>query len=407
MPKISVLIPAYNVELYIRECIDSVLNQTMQDFEIVCVDDASTDGTLHILEEYQKKDDRIKVYRHEKNQGQSSGRNDALSHATGEYVYMLDADDRIVPNMFEELYPVCSRDKLDVVGFETKNFTDDPTFDENVRIKTITYKDTDVMNGREALIYIIENESVSVSMPTFMIRRDYLNEKNIRFVEGILHEDVGYSLELIVRADKVRFIHKTYFERRIRGNSTMTKGFTEKNIEGYLKSFYKSFEIEDSMKGLFDDERLKAAMGKWQRDIYARLNQLMRMVVGEDEPTESKTAKDEDSDAGFFSKEIKRALETVKILHYRTQKLDISECYLCGIGAYTERAIEAVGAQNIIIRGIIVLDKTAPAFRGFPVVSIDEADKNIPVVLSVSRYTKDEYREAVEANGNRIIEIFM
>lgn len=433
MPKISVLIPAYNVEPYIRECIDSVLHQTMQDFEIICIDDASTDNTRYILQEYQKKDNRIKVYCHEKNQGQSSGRNDALSHATGEYIYMLDADDRIVPEMFEELYALCSRDKLDVVGFETRNFSDDPSFEENVRIKTISYQDTDVMNGRAALVYCMENESFSLSTPTFMMRRAYLNEKNIRFVEGILHEDVGYILELIVRADKVRFVHKIYFERRIRSNSTMTKGFTEKNIEGYLKSFYKSFEIEDSLKNFFDDERFKAAFGKWQRDIFGRLNQIMRMVAGTDQPVESNKTQSESKSgqtktetqntqsqtksqndgasssggASFFSEEIKRALETVKLMHWRTEKLDITECYLCGVGQYTERAIEALGAQNIIIRGIIVLDKTAPAFRGFPVISVQEADRSIPVVLSVSKYSKDEYREAVGVNGNRIIEIFM
>ena len=450
MPKISVLIPAYNVELYIRECIDSVLNQTMQDFEIICIDDASTDGTRNILEDYQKKDSRIKVFCHEKNKGQSSGRNDALAHATGDYVYMLDADDRIVPEAFEELYEICSRDNLDVVGFETRNFSDDPSYEKNVRIKTITYRDTEVMNGRAALVYCMENESFSLSTPTFMMKREYLNDKNIRFVEGILHEDVGYILELIVRANAVRFIHKVYFERRIRSNSTMTKGFTEKNIAGYLKSFYKSFELETALKKYLDsDGRFKEAFGKWQRDIFGRLNQIMQMVAGTDRPipegfsskkasdnsrtsdnirtsgnerktldavsdneTGEKPAADKDDSTasmleGIVGEEIKRLLETVKLMHWRTEKLSISECYLCGTGQYTERAIEALGAQDIIIRGIIVLEKNATAFKGFPLITVEEADKSIPVVISVSKYMKKEYSDAVKANGNRIIEILL
>jgi len=450
MPKISVLIPAYNVELYLRECIDSVLNQTMQDFEIICIDDASTDGTRNILEDYQKKDSRIKVFCHEKNKGQSSGRNDALAHATGDYVYMLDADDRIVPEAFEELYEICSRDNLDVVGFETRNFSDDPSYEKNVRIKTITYRDTEVMNGRAALVYCMENESFSLSTPTFMMKREYLNDKNIRFVEGILHEDVGYILELIVRANAVRFIHKVYFERRIRSNSTMTKGFTEKNIAGYLKSFYKSFELETALKKYLDsDGRFKEAFGKWQRDIFGRLNQIMQMVAGTDRPipegfsskkasdnsrtsdnirtsgderktldavssneTGEKPAADKDDSTasmleGIVGEEIKRLLETVKLMHWRTEKLSISECYLCGTGQYTERAIEALGAQDIIIRGIIVLEKNATAFKGFPLITVEEADKSIPVVISVSKYMKKEYSDAVKANGNRIIEILL
>ena len=97
MPKVSVLIPAYNVEKYVEECLDSILNQTMQDFEIICVDDCSTDGTLRILREYEERDDRIHVYTHDVNKGQSAGRNLALSKASGMYVYMMDSDDKLVP----------------------------------------------------------------------------------------------------------------------------------------------------------------------------------------------------------------------------------------------------------------------------------------------------------------------
>ena len=104
MPKVSVLIPAYNVEPYIEACIGSVLAQTLQDFEIICVDDCSTDRTLDVLRRLEAEDNRIRVYTHERNLGQAVGRNHALSHATGEYVYMLDADDEIVAEALRELY---------------------------------------------------------------------------------------------------------------------------------------------------------------------------------------------------------------------------------------------------------------------------------------------------------------
>ena len=406
MPKISVLIPAYNVESYIAECLDSVLRQSLQDFEIICIDDASTDNTLSILREYEVRDNRIKVYTHDKNMGQSCGRNHALEYASGEYVYMLDADDMIRREMFEELYLLGHAENLDVIGFETENFSADSEFMKNVRIKTLTYSDTEVMDGHEALNYCMENETMSLSVPTFFIRREYLIQNNIRFVEGILHEDVGYILELVVKAVRITFKHKIYFLRRIRANSTMTKGFTENNIRGYLKSFYKSFELEPELKTYLDkDERFKKAYRKWQRDIYGRLDQLY-LQVSEDAVTCADAGEVFKSGSHEMSIEIDRAYEILKLHHWRTEELGISECYLCGVGQYTERTIEAVGAQGIIIRGIIVMEDKAPAFKGFPTYKPEEVDVTIPVILSVSKYTKEEYKTVLNQTGiNKLMEL--
>ncbi|MBR1506437.1 MAG: glycosyltransferase family 2 protein [Eubacterium sp.] len=390
MPKVSILIPAYNVENYIEECLGSVLGQSLQDFEIICVDDCSTDKTPEILKEYTRTDKRITYARHVQNLGQSAARNRALMMAKGEYVYMLDADDRIVSGALQELYDICSADKLDVIGFETRNFSDDPAFEENVRIKTVSYDDTDILDGRDALTYCMEHESFSLSTPTFMMRREYLITNDILFTEGILHEDVGYIFELLTRADRVRFLHRILFERRIRANSTMTKGFTSKNIEGYLKNFYKSFEMENEMKDYFSEKpSFEKAYRKWQRDIFGRLNQLY--VASADTISLE--------EGGNVNEEIRRAFEMVKLMHYRTAPLGIKECYLTGTGQYTGRAIEAVGAQGIIIRGIIVLEKTSEAFAGFPLLKAEEAGKNIPVVISVSKYSREEYEEALKSAG--------
>ena len=404
MPKVSVLIPAYNVEKYVEECLDSILDQTMQDFEIICVDDCSTDGTLRILREYEERDDRIHVYTHDVNKGQSAGRNLALSKASGMYVYMMDSDDKLVPGALEELYLAVSKDNLDLIGFETENFADDMTFESNARIKTLTYRDTEVLSGREALTYCMDTESFSLSVPTFMMRREYLNENSIRFVEGILHEDVGYILELIVRAERVRFLHKVYFLRRIRANSTMTVGFTDKNIEGYIRSFYRSFDLENESEireALDGEPEFERAYRKWQRDIFGRLNQLYEQnsnVISQ-------------MKGGNVTEEIRRIFEIVKLSHYRFDEneikaLNISECYLCGTGQYTRRAIQALGEQGVIIKGIISMESDKKAFAGFPIIHASAADPEAPVVLSVSRYTKEEYKKIIQKNNStRLIEL--
>ena len=397
MPKVSVLIPAYNVEKYISECLESVLQQTLQDFEIICVDDCSTDATPEILERFSERDGRIRVLRLEKNLGQAAGRNLALSYASGEYIYMLDADDKIFHDALEECYSVCIGDKLDVLGFETRNFADEERFRKNAAVRTVCYTDTEVMNGREALAFCMNSESLSTSTSTYMMRREYLLENDIRFIDGILHEDIAYLLELIVKAERIRFLHRIFFLRRIRAGSTMTKGFSAKNIEGYLKSFYRSFELEQELRSTLDsDEPFRKAFRKWQRDIFGRINQLYEIsevtIAGES--------------GGNVDEEIRRAFEMIRLSHWRTDPLDLSECYLCGTGQYTRRAVEALGAQDTIIKGIIVMEKNKRSFCGFPLITAEEADPRIPVVLSISRYAKDGYKKALENREiKRVLEV--
>ncbi len=411
MVKVSVLIPAYNVEPYIRECLDSVIGQTFSDWEMICVDDASTDRTLSVLRDYEAADARIRVLAHDKNQGQSCGRNLALSYASGEYVYMLDADDMIIPEALGELYQLCTEERLDVVGFETSQFAEDASFHRQAAVNTITYQEEPVTDGRNALIGCMERESFSLSVPTFFMRRAYLEKNGIRFVEGILHEDVGYLFDLICRAQRVRFLHKKYFLRRIRAHSTMTGGFTSANIEGYLKSFLRSFELEGELRQLYgNDSAFWDAVGKWRRDIFGRLRQLYRSA--------------EDiiyhQEGGKADEEIRRLFEVVKLTTPgKAQAEDIlgadtcsllsslssgseaaPEIYICGTGQYAERAIGLAGALGAIIRGVLVTEKSQNSFCGFPVYEIREAQNtSLPVLVSVSHYTRGEYERALRKTG--------
>ena len=110
-PKISVIIPVYNVEDYLEECLDSIINQTFKDLEIICINDGSQDNSLNILEEYAEKDNRIKIIT-TKNQGLSAARNRGLENITGDYVYFIDSDDYLELTAFEELYAVSEEKSL-------------------------------------------------------------------------------------------------------------------------------------------------------------------------------------------------------------------------------------------------------------------------------------------------------
>ena len=112
-PKVSVIIPVYNVEQYLRECLDSVVNQTLKDIEIICVNDGSTDNSLVILEEYAAKDERIKIVNKE-NGGLSSARNCAIPLARGEYIGFVDSDDWIDLDFYEKLYNTAKKYKAEI-----------------------------------------------------------------------------------------------------------------------------------------------------------------------------------------------------------------------------------------------------------------------------------------------------
>ena len=113
MPKVSVIIPVYNVEKYLRECLNSVINQTLKDIEIILVDDGSTDSSLSICQEYAKKDDRIIVLT-QQNQGAAVARNNGIKIAKGEYLSILDSDDYFDLSMLEKLYNKAVKDDLDI-----------------------------------------------------------------------------------------------------------------------------------------------------------------------------------------------------------------------------------------------------------------------------------------------------
>jgi len=120
-PAVSVIVPAYNTEKYITECLDSILAQTFQDYEVICVDDGSTDRTLSIFEEYARRDPRIRVMRLD-DQGLVASRNTAIAAARGEYIFPLDADDKIAPDCLKVLYNFITMHDYAVVGSSARYF---------------------------------------------------------------------------------------------------------------------------------------------------------------------------------------------------------------------------------------------------------------------------------------------
>ena len=124
MPKVSIIIPFNNVENYIEQCLDSVLSQTLEDIEVILVNDASVDKSRTIVQKYQKKDKRIKVIDIKERKGQGFARNRAIEIASGEYIGFVDSDDFIEPEMFEELYKKAKADDTDITMCQVREYDD-------------------------------------------------------------------------------------------------------------------------------------------------------------------------------------------------------------------------------------------------------------------------------------------
>lgn len=240
IPAVSVIIPVYMVEEYLRECLDSVVNQTMKNIEIVCVDDGSPDHSADIVLEYKEKYPNIKLIRKE-NGGLSSARNAGLDVATGEYIYFLDSDDYVDTDMFETLYRKASEEDLDIIYFNAVPFFDSEQIKRDnqnyVNYYTRSHDYPGVCTGQAMFSAMRKHYEFLPAVWSQLYRRDLIEDNHIRFCHGILHEDNPFSFQCMILARRVAYLNKGYYHRRMRGNSIVTAKKSMRNVEGYLVSY--------------------------------------------------------------------------------------------------------------------------------------------------------------------------
>lgn len=225
---ISVIIPVYNVEEYLRECIESVLNQTFSDFEVILVDDGSTDSSGDICDEYVEKDDRVVVI-HKKNEGPSKTRNVGLENANGKYIYFLDSDDYIEINALELLVDTAESNQADLVFFDAVSFTDDRSQIRQGYVVNGTYE---TKSGYEMLTDLHNNNDYHCSVVLLIINRNLLNDNNIRFLESAYcSEDMLFTYKVFCSALTTAQCKKTLYHRRYRSSSIVT---SKKSVRYFL-----------------------------------------------------------------------------------------------------------------------------------------------------------------------------
>ena len=221
---ISVIIPVYNVEDYLYVCINSVLKQSYQDFEIICIDDASTDSSLEILEKKKKKDSRIKILKNDSNRGPGFSRNRGLEVAQGKYISFLDGDDWFSHDAFDILIKKIEEDNLELLLFKNIVYYEKPQefgFEEYYDMKFMNRFENQVFNHWDldkTKLFDMSNASWN----KFYLK-SFLDENNIRFPnENLIHEDNPFFYKVITSAKRMSIIDNCIHNRRRRPGSIMT-----------------------------------------------------------------------------------------------------------------------------------------------------------------------------------------
>ena len=224
MTKVSVIIPVYNTEKYLRKCLDSVVNQTLKDLEIICIDDGSTDSSLQILKEYARKDSRIVIIK-QRNKHAGVARNNGLKIAKGEFIHFLDSDDWLELNAYEKLYDIIKNTGADLVKFKAYSYNN-----KTGEITSRPYLDIEWVNKKyfDNYLSIDEAPQDTLRLPdspwSGIYKREFLQNNKIYFDNLICANDGGFFYRCIINAKKVYLSsEKLYYYRENMETSLVAK----------------------------------------------------------------------------------------------------------------------------------------------------------------------------------------
>lgn len=220
--KISVILPVYNVEKYLRQCLDTIIGQTLKEIEILCVDDGSTDNSAKILEEYAQKDQRVKVFT-QKNAGAGAARNLGLRHASGKYLSFLDSDDFFEPDMLEEAYEQAERYEAEMVVFRSNQYlTEKDEYKETPWTLRKQELPPYAPFGRRQMTDNIFKVFVGWAWDKLFLK-SFIDEKNITFQEQRTSNDLFFVFSAVATARKIAIVDKVLAHQRRDAKDSLSK----------------------------------------------------------------------------------------------------------------------------------------------------------------------------------------
>lgn len=311
-PLISVIVPIYNVEKYLDRCVDSIINQTYKNLEIILVDDGSPDNCPKMCDDYAKIDNRIKVV-HKENGGLSDARNVGMKVATGEYVSFIDSDDYISLDFYETLLETIVDNDSDIVECGVVKFYEDNNFDEYSDDLKVTNYDT---------LYALEGLINENPFKQHVWNKLYKSNiaLDISYAVGKLNEDEFWTYQIFGKAKKVTRINKTMYYYFQRGSSIMGNGYNIRRLDALEGKMNRQAYIEKNFPTL----ATKAKVDLYGSCMFA-YQSVLKFMTGNDKKKACKIIKDYKNRCKLTNDEINSITDSSR-KYYKLAKLNF---YLC------------------------------------------------------------------------------
>lgn len=367
MKTISVIVPVYNVEKYLEECLESICSQTLNDIDVICIDDASTDNSYNLLSELQKRYSFLRVYRNQKNMGLSYTRNVGFSYAMGKYIMYVDSDDYLSKDCLRDLYQKAENEELDVLYFDVLEFENNQTCEK--RIHKMQYA---VTSGVELMTQFISNQEMYGSVWSAIYRKKYLEENNIRFINGILHEDISYTFSALINAKRASCLNKIVYYYRQRSESILHNPNYAELSRGLVITYASILLSWDRYLFMNDcKEETNEYIGQYVDSVIALMKSRYSHVSTDEEV-------DVITQNVFSNFNFNYEKDLIKFFQLNDIKVMQKTMRVCvyGAGSIAHEVIRVLIACGIFVERIYVtdVDKNEAFLRNIPIVSYKEID---------------------------------
>ena len=253
MAKVSVIVPVYNVEKYLKRCLDSLINQTLSDIDIICIDDGSKDSSLQILEQYAQKDSRIVIYNQE-NSGLSVARNTGLEHASGEYIGFVDSDDWVDLDFYEKLYNSAKNNNADIAVADF--IREHP----NKKPKRLKLKEEKIYTTPEDKFMICKVHREGCVWNK-IYRTEFIKSINLKFVPKMYYEDRDFTIRSLYFSKKLVTTPNTYYRYFVNPKSIVNKRRNYIQDEHYIL-------VRQQVLQFIKEHNIKVPDGLYKAEIY-------------------------------------------------------------------------------------------------------------------------------------------
>ena len=245
-PKVSIIIPVFNSENLLINCLDSIKNQTMDNIEVICIDDGSSDGSLKILKDYEKNDNRFKVF-HQENLGAGFARNKGISHSSGEYMLFVDSDDYIEENTCEILYILAKRLNSDLVLFDAVRHIENG---KNLNLIHFSKDDFSVFNNFSFDYEYVKDKVFDGYYGVIwnkFYKSSFIKENNLSFPKHKIYNDVEFHVKSLILAKNISYLPKILYHYNRIGQSSLQTSFVS------TKNAFVFFDVLGDIKNFLDN----------------------------------------------------------------------------------------------------------------------------------------------------------